>query len=1115
MPVRRHLIPLLREYGASAEMARAEEVLRAPRARLGGFPGASLAFFLAAWKRPGGPGEAGPALVVTASEEEAADLEEELGALAAWPVLSFPAWDSPFFEGSAVDGDIAFERLGTLERLAADPREPVFVVAPIQALIQPVPAASALEGSRIRLRVGASDLGPEALAEILARRGLRHVSLVERRGEFSWRGGVFDVFPYGAETPIRAEFFGDSIESLRAFDPETQRSLGGGGRAEVSFLAPPRDEFFRACFGGREALLFEYLGDAGRAFLREPEAILERAAKLFSNLAGDGGEARDRFLAALERVPCVRVNGLPAAGAEPGANLGFHTVERFRGGDLEGVFGRIAERASSGCRFAVYCESSAEAKRFREILEDHGLSGLPSIEVAVGPIRSGFDIPCLRAAVLTTRELFGRHVVRRVRRKTPSGRAIQSFLELSQGDLVVHLAHGIGRYLGIERYRRNGVEEEFLAIEFRGGVKVYVPVSKIDLVQKYVGSGDRPVVLDRVGGTAWAKRKDEVARAVLDLASELLEIQALRETRPGFAFPPASEWQREFEAAFPFEETPDQVEVTAAIHADMESPRPMDRLLCGDVGYGKTEIAMRATFKAVDAGKQVAILVPTTVLAQQHYRTFTERMSGFPIRIEVLSRFRTPAEQRAVVEGLASGQVDVVVGTHRLLSGDVRFRDLGLVIIDEEQRFGVAHKEKLKKMRATVDVLTLTATPIPRTLHMALLGIRDVSSLETAPEGRCPVRTEIIERDLSKFREIAIRELNRDGQIYFVHNRVEDIERVSWELEETVPEARIDYAHGQMNERELEEKMLRFFEGEIDCLVSTTIIENGLDIPNVNTMFIDEADRYGLADLHQLRGRVGRYKRQAYCYLVLPEVRAVNPDAERRLQALVEFSDLGSGFQIALRDLEIRGAGNILGPEQSGHISAVGYDLYCRLLEDAVRALKGEEGGKRADLLGVEVDLALSARIPDSYRPKESEKIAVYRRVSAAASLEAVADLAAELEDRFGPYPREVGLLLDLQRLRILCASRGISYVGREGGHLVIKGNGDLAPLLASAPVRATVLDVRTLALELSDPRRRAPSGLTDEAVFRTVLEWLETGKLPAPGAPAAKGVRGVPASRK
>ncbi|MEE8167195.1 MAG: transcription-repair coupling factor, partial [Myxococcota bacterium] len=684
--------------------------------------------------------------------------------------------------------------------------------------------------------------------------------------------------------------------------------------------------------------------------------------------------------------------------------------------------------------------------------------------------------------------------------RTAPSRAIDTFIELAKGHYVVHLVHGIGRFQGIERFEKDGVLQEFLALQYRDSVKVYVPVSKIDLIQKYIGSGDKSPLLDKVGGTSWARKKETVETALIDLASDLLQIQAVRRERRGITYPEDSEWQREFEASFPFEDTPDQLVTTDAIKKDMQSERPMDRLICGDVGYGKTELAMRAAFKAVEGGRQVALLVPTTVLAQQHYRTFTERMAEFPITVEVLSRFRSPRDQRRVLEASAEGRVDILIGTHRLLSDDVVFRNLGLVIIDEEQRFGVTHKERLKKMRSLVDVLTLTATPIPRTLHMSLLGMREISSLSTAPQGRTAVQTEIMRFAREKMREIIVRELNRDGQIFFVHNRIHDIDRVRYELEKLVPHARVTTAHGRMKAAELEEVMVRFIEGEIDILISTTIIENGIDIQAANTIFINEADAYGLSELHQLRGRVGRYKHQAYCYLLLPESRHVNPDAEKRLQALVEFSDLGAGFQIAMRDLEIRGAGNILGPQQSGHIAAVGYDMYCRLLERAAQQLR-EEGW--AEPVHVEVDLAVQAFVPEMYLPGEGPRLDIYRRVSQAFTEKAVDDLGEELEDRFGAMPSQVRTLLDIQKVRVLFAAAGIESVSHQDRNLILHGRESMSALLETCPTRVSVLDARTAAVSLVDPRRKYQAGLNggmtlgDEEVFRIILEWLQTGAFP------------------
>jgi transcription-repair coupling factor (superfamily II helicase) len=656
---------------------------------------------------------------------------------------------------------------------------------------------------------------------------------------------------------------------------------------------------------------------------------------------------------------------------------------------------------------------------------------MPPPRLVLGRLRAGFRMVDRGIVVLSDHELFHREDTRQIlpRRRLES-RAIDSFLDLTEGDLVVHVSHGIARYRGMHILDKNGQTEEHLILEFRDGVRVFVPASKIDLVQKYVGGSRTEPELSKFGGTSWERKKEKVEEAVLDLASDMVELQALRAAQPGITYPADTEWQAEFEAAFPYEETPDQLTTLGEIKHDMERPRPMDRLVCGDVGYGKTELAIRAAFKAADNGKQVAVLVPTTVLAEQHFRTFSQRLAEFPFVVESISRFRSAGEQKRILERLARGGIDIIIGTHRLVSADVRFKDLGLVIIDEEQRFGVEHKERLKRLRQTVDVLTLTATPIPRTLHQSLLGIREISNLETPPRDRLAIETRIVRFDPQLIRHAILRELNRDGQVYFVHNRVHNIHDVADRLQKIVPEGRLDIAHGQMAEHELEHAMLRFVRRESDILVATTIIESGLDIPNVNTIFINQADNYGLADLHQLRGRVGRYKHRAYAYLLLDSEGGVTPTAARRLKAIEEFTELGAGFKIALRDLEIRGAGNILGTQQSGHIAAVGYELYCQLLENAVRRLKNQPLRTH---LEVTLDLPWPAVLPRDYVPGQRLKIEVYRRLARIRRIERLEDFRQELRDRFGPPPEAVEWLLRLAELRLLAARWQVATIHLEG----------------------------------------------------------------------------------
>ncbi len=621
------------------------------------------------------------------------------------------------------------------------------------------------------------------------------------------------------------------------------------------------------------------------------------------------------------------------------------------------------------------------------------------------------------------------------KKRRHESRAIDSFIELKEKDLVVHLTHGIARYHGMRVMQTGDQLEEHLELEFRNRVRLFVPTSLIHLVQKYVGGAKTAPELSVVGSSSWGRKKKKVEAAVADLASEMVQLQAQRESKPGLAYPVDSHWQTEFEAAFPYTETPDQLLAVQDCKGDLQSQRPMDRLICGDVGYGKTEVAMRAAFKVIDSGRQVAVLVPTTVLAEQHYRTFSDRMAEFPITIESLSRFKTRKEQSLVVEGLKDGSVDLVVGTHRLVSKDVRFRNLGLVIIDEEQRFGVEVKEALKHLRLEVDILTLSATPIPRTLHMSLMGIRDISNLTTAPQERTAVTTRLSRFDPELVRSAIVRELNRNGQVFFVHNRVWSIHDIADRIEQVVPEAQVDIAHGQMTPGDLEAAMLRFVRGQTDVLVCTTIIESGVDIPNANTMFIHQADIYGLADLHQLRGRVGRYKHRAYCYLLLEENKTVTTTAAKRLKAIEEFSELGAGFKIAMRDLEIRGAGNILGTEQSGHIATVGYELYCQLLENAVRHMKDEPLREHRH---VTIDLPITAFMPGEYIPPGKSKIEVYRRLGSLDTVEQLEDFRSELRDRFGAVPDEGRRLLDLQEIQILARLWQLSRIHLEDGFLTL-----------------------------------------------------------------------------
>jgi transcription-repair coupling factor (superfamily II helicase) len=952
----------------------------------------------------------------------------------------FPAWDAWPVADKVID-EIAGQRLRMLRQLEIEP--PRFVVTTLQALLQPVPDPAQLRQRRKLLRVG-STVALEELTTWLVEHGFQRMEAVELPGEFSQRGGILDVFSPDAENPYRLEFFGDDIESIRPFAVDTQRSLGDVKAVEVTAAQAQASQPIGLEDTGH---LFDYLPQPSWVALVEPDDLQEQGKHYLERVSDVRGlfSIPGVFQQAL-RFPSIRLTAMPSSSSETTCHLRVESVERF-----SGEVARIRDEldaAASGDRVLIACHNEAERKRLGEVLAAGRLAQTGQLKLVVGRVHKGFRLllasggrqPSVSASrqvqvpgteglrpplagsvvILSDNELFHREEVRTVQpRRQLEARAIDSFLDLAEGDLVVHLTHGIARFRGMQVLEKNDHTEEHLILEFRDAVRVYVPASKIDLVQKYVGGAKTEPELSKVGGTSWLRKKQRVQEAVFDLASEMVELQALREAQPGIVFPPDTEWQAEFEAAFPYEETPDQLTTLTEIKRDMQRPRPMDRLICGDVGYGKTELAIRAAFKTIDNGKQVAVLVPTTVLAEQHYRTFSQRLAEYPFVVESISRFKSHGQQRRTLERLARGGVDIIIGTHRLVSADVQFKELGLVVIDEEQRFGVEHKERLKRLRQTVDVLTMTATPIPRTLHLSLLGIRDISNLETPPKDRLAIETRVVRFDPQLIRHAIIRELNRDGQVYFVHNRVHNIHDIAERLQQIVPEASIVIGHGQMHEHELEEAMLKFVRRDADILVATTIIESGLDIPNVNTIFINQAENYGLADLHQLRGRVGRYKHRAYAYLLLDSERSVTPQAAKRLKAIEEFTELGAGFKIAMRDLEIRGAGNILGTQQSGHIAAVGYELYCQLLENAVRRMKNQP---LKTPLEVNVDLPWPAFLPRDYVPGQRQKIEVYRRLSRIRRLERLDDFRRELRDRFGALPEPAEWLVRLAELRLLAA---------------------------------------------------------------------------------------------
>jgi transcription-repair coupling factor (superfamily II helicase) len=956
-----------------------------------------------------------PALLLVATAIAAEEAVEDLRCFGASPVL--------------------FETLKQAERFRDSSIE--VLVADLPSALGELPSPHVLKSTRLSFAPGGRLDFPELSVQLVGA-SYERTAAVERPGEFAVRGGILDLFPHTSDLPVRIELSGDEIESLRTFDPASQGSVDKIDQLELSLIPEGTP---------RTATLLDFLPEKASVVLREPSEMNLRHPKW------------TEAYAILARRPVLTLSALPEPDAE---NLKILSLQRF-----SGVLANVQRELEAVRRphTIVFCSNEGEEARLRELIPG-------PLEVRRGRLNHGFIFEDLESAYIPHHELFNRYRLRRSVRRADT-RPIDTLLEIERGDVVVHVTHGIGRFVGIERQKK----QEFMVLEYSGGARLFVPVTNLDLVQKYVGGSESPPPLSTLGGEAWNAAKLRAQAAVEKLAQEMIQIQALRAMELGAAFPEDAPWQREFETAFPYEETEDQLEVAGEIAADMRSTKPMDRLVCGDVGYGKTELAMRAAFRSAVANRQVAVLVPTTVLAQQHDQSFRERMADYPVRIESLSRFKSKKDQKKILKDLAEGAIDIVIGTHRIVQSDVRFKDLGLVVIDEEQRFGVEHKEFLKRIRATVDVLTLTATPIPRTLHMALLGIRDISSLTTPPQDRLAIRTEILPYDERRIREAILFELNRGGQVYFVHNRVYNIDRIADRLRLLVPEARIAVGHGQMAEGELEETMLKFLGKETDVLVCTTIIESGLDIPNVNTILINQADMFGLADLHQLRGRVGRYKRQAFCYLLLPPERDIVPQAKKRLKAIEEFSELGAGFKIAMRDLEIRGVGNLLGREQHGHIAAIGYDLYCRLLEKAVRKQKKQVV---VEPLETHVDLGLETWIPEEYIPDVRTRVEVYRRLTGCRSEESLDEAERQILDRFGNLPAPVEGFLRTMRVKIRAAAFDLASVspGKEGMIAKYRDRKKAEELKKRDPRAVRIMDEETIliverdVLELLKPRK-------------------------------------------
>jgi len=1148
--------------------------------------------------------------------------------------LFYPAWEMLPHESKLPHPDVIGDRLETLVKLSQWSAESATTTAPlvvttVTALLQKTFPAVALN-ARIRVLQKGDRLDPLDFIEWLEEQGYEPEVQVNHRGEIALRGGIVDVFPLTSAWPVRLEFFGDEIESLRLFDPITQISretlesisIPPGGELGIlkrlTSAVDSNPDMTASSASPSLATLLEHLPPETIFLLCEPESLDERAAN-YAELVPPGDpfyvswlDVQQRIVAGGMTTMVVSEQGLvQTAPPFEGDAVNASAVSTLRSPTLESLdafrpigaraaepqvaeaqrrefFGQVHRWLRQGVAVHVFCNNEGERQRFQEIWGEYGFgvdspgsetepaasvaarrrpakrreSSAPPgsnprmpahrMTVQLGTLSRGFLFDEAKLVVVTDAEIFGRYKVQRARRlKSPHAQTSRSLLEinfgdLQEGDYVVHLEHGIGRYLGLQMLPAGAgarpldkaldavvAQQECLVLEYASrdpdqpAPKLFVPVSEAHLVGKYVGAGKARPPLNTLGGGRWQKAKEQAESAVRDLAAELLSIQAARASQPGHAFQPDLAWQREFEGAFLYEETPDQWSAILDTKRDMESPKPMDRLICGDVGYGKTEVAIRGAFKAVLDGRQVAVLVPTTVLAQQHFNTFRERMADYPIRIELLSRFRRPREQKKVIQDLATGAVDIVIGTHRLVQDDIAFKDLGLVVIDEEQRFGVMHKEKFKMLRKLVDVLTLSATPIPRTLHLALTGARDMSVIETPPQDRLPVETIVCEFDERVIRDAILREMGRAGQVFYLHNRVLDIETVAARLRTLVPKARLLVGHGQMDADELEEVMTKFVSGEADVLLSTTIIESGIDIPNANTIIIDRADRFGLSDLYQLRGRVGRYKHQAYAYLLIPRHARMLTDARKRISAIKQYSSLGSGFKIAMRDLEIRGAGNLLGAQQSGHITAVGFELYCQLLKQSVAALKGEKVKRRVDVQ-VRLDFlslnpgdggaAPAARstggqrkrtgemleitvpretatyssagakgsgggepaavldyghahafVPPSYVPDPRQRIELYRRFAEIMDDESATALKAELRDRFGPLPASVELLLQVSQLKVLAAEREIEVMESREDKLMLTRRGDFIqvggrfPRLTRKDPRARLNEIKKL----------------------------------------------------
>ena len=966
-------------------------------------------------------------------------------------VYSYPAKDLLFFQADIHGNLLIRQRMKVIKALLEE--KELTVVTSIDGCMDFLESLEKIKEQLIHYESD-STVDIEQLKNQLVALGYERVGQVEMPGQFSVRGGIVDIYCLTEENPWRIELWGDEIDSIRSFDPESQRSLENleeltiypavehiGDKDMVSFLD---------YFPEERTIIFldepNRLTEKGGAVEEEyRQSRMHREEKGSRNLPENWLCSFEQLQKELNKRNCISVCAL-----EP-KQAGWKVREKFYlevksisayNNSFELLVKDLHQYKKQGYRIALLSGSRTRAERLAKDLQEEGLAAFygqdydreicpGEIMVVYGHAKKGFEYPLIKFAVMTESDIFGQEQKKKKKKKNYSGSRIQDFAELSIGDFVVHEKHGLGIYRGIEKVEVDRIVKDYIKIEYRGGSNLYIPATQLDCLQKYSGAdASKAPKLNKLGTQEWNKTKSKVRGAVKNIAKELVELYAVRQEKEGYVCGPDTVWQREFEEMFPYEETEDQLSAIEDAKRDMESTRIMDRLICGDVGYGKTEVALRAAFKEVQESRQVAYLAPTTILAQQIYNTFVQRMKEFPVRVELLCRFRTPAQQKNAIEDLKKGQVDVIIGTHRILSKDVQFKNLGLLIVDEEQRFGVTHKEKIKQLKKDVDVLTLTATPIPRTLHMSLIGIRDMSVLEEPPMDRMPIQTYVMEYDEETVREAINRELRRGGQVYYVYNRVTDIADVALRIAKLVPDARVDFAHGQMSERELENVMYSFVNGDIDVLVSTTIIETGLDISNVNTMIIHDSDRYGLSQLYQLRGRIGRSNRTAYAFLMYRKNVMLKETAEKRLAAIREYTDLGSGFKIAMRDLELRGAGNLLGAQQHGHMNAVGYDLYCKMLNEAVKEAKGIHTMEDFE---TSVDLNVDAYIPDSYISNEFQKLDIYKRIAGIETQQDYDDMLEELLDRFGEPGKAVLNLLAIAKLKAIAHQGYVTEIKQTG----------------------------------------------------------------------------------